>query len=231
MADGNILLDGTWYALEFHFKISDADGIMQAKANGVLALDYSGDTKPGADTTLDNIYILAIGSSGRTQYYDDIAINDTTGSVDNSWCGDGRIIAIKPNANGDVTGLLNSAGNQTNNYTYVDDIPSDGDTTFVSGSEVDLYDLYGAESPTIPTGYIPKGFWVEGRAKTTGSGIMSPMLKTSGSEITSGSVALGYEYAPIIGDYYSSDPITSGSWSQETLDAIQIGVKISGSGV
>jgi hypothetical protein len=56
---------------------------------------------------------------------------------------------------------------------------------------------------------------------------MSAMLKTSGSETTSGSVLLGSAYAAIKGDYYATNPLTSGSWSQETLDDIQIGVKVS----
>ena len=226
-----ILQAGVWYLIEGYLKIGES-GIVIIKLDGIPIIEYAGNTIVSAISLADTIEFYGeTHGNGHGFDFDDLALNDTTGSTNNSWCGDGRIVAIKPNANGDVAGLLNSAGNQTNNYTYVDDIPSDGDTTFVSGSEVDLYDLYNAGSPVIPTGYIPKGFWVEGRAKTTGSGTMSPMLKTSGCEVTSGSVALGYEYGAVVGDYYSADPITSGSWSQETLDAIQIGLKISGSGV
>jgi hypothetical protein len=37
--------------------------------------------------------------------FDDIAINDTTGTKNNSWCGAGYIIAVKPIADGSVNGF------------------------------------------------------------------------------------------------------------------------------
>lgn len=217
-----------WYLLEVYVKIHDTEGVVTVKLDGIEVYSFSGDTKPGADTTINNIVLGQKTSAVNYPAFDDIAINDTTGSVDNSWCGDGRIIALKTNASGDITNLTNSAGTQVNNYTYVDDIPADGDTTFVYGDSENEYDLYGFENPSIPVNNIPKMVWVEGRAKTTGSGTGRMVIKSSGSEITSGSMALGYEYGVLLSEYYSIDPITSGSWSQETLDAIQAGMKIGG---
>src|SRR5574340_1629974 len=132
----------TFYLLEFRVKIDDTVGVAQMKVDGVIDIDYSGDTKPGTATTINNLalvsnYNVAVGAAD--VFFDDLAINDTTGAVDNSWCGDGRVIYLAPNAAGDATQLTPSAGA---NYAAVDDRPHDSGSTYVEGITVDNRDLY-----------------------------------------------------------------------------------------
>ena len=116
-----LLLAGVWNLVEMRVVINDTTGVIQTKINGIEDIDFSGDTKPDANTVFERIYFLTIyGLTASDAYYDDIAINDTTGAADNSWCGDGCVIAIKPNAAGDNTDLTNSDETQVNNYSYVD---------------------------------------------------------------------------------------------------------------
>lgn len=66
-----------------------------------------------------------IYGSAATVYYDDIAINNVSGSFQNSWPGDGGVVALTPNAAGD-------SNCTTGNYTMVGEIPISN--TAASGS-------------------------------------------------------------------------------------------------
>ena len=58
---------------------------------------------------------------------------------------------LRPNGN-DTTALYNSAGNQTNNYSYVDEVSAnDADYVFPSGLGWSL-DLYALPDTSIPSG-------------------------------------------------------------------------------
>jgi len=84
----------SWALFELYAKIDDMVGVIRVKKNGILIYTFEGDTKPGLDTVINRVYFGAGNKNGIV--YDDIAINDTTGLIDNSWCGDGHIIALKP---------------------------------------------------------------------------------------------------------------------------------------
>src|SRR3972149_6225726 len=140
VATGDIAIQAsTWYVIEVHVKIDDTTGALDVRVDGVDDAAFAGDTKPGAETTFNT---LRYHGGSNTSYYDDLAMNDTNGSVDNSWCGDGKIILLKPNANGDSSQWDGSDGNQVDNYLLVDDIPSDDDTTYVQSAILANKDLY-----------------------------------------------------------------------------------------
>jgi len=105
--NGSLVATGTmtisqsaWYLVELHVKIGDgAAGSLELKVDGISNATYTGDTKPGADTTVTNIWFRNDSSglgANAFFYIDDIGLNDTAGAVDNSWCGDGHITVIMP---------------------------------------------------------------------------------------------------------------------------------------
>ena len=227
VADGGVspFAADTWWLVEIHFKLDDANGVIQTKINGILDIDYSGDTKPDASTVFDNIYFNQ-SSLTASQYLDDIAINDTTGSEDNSWCGDGHSVCIKPNADGDNIDLTGSDEDKTDNYAMVDDIPSDGDTTYVYGDTVDDYDLYELTAPSLPTNHTITRIWAEARAKDPDTGDIALMIKAGTTEDDSDDTTLTTAYSAIKGEEYLLNPDDSEAWEAADLNDLQVGVKI-----
>ena len=106
----NVVVVNTWYRMDVRVKIADANadptltGRIQLWIDGLLVIDFSGDTKPGADTTINVIAGVQNGPDmwTNTYYcYDNLMLNDTTGPApDNGRIGEGRIIALIPNADG-----------------------------------------------------------------------------------------------------------------------------------
>jgi len=220
-----ILSLATWYLLEVYVKISDAGGVITLKIDGTQDCTFSGDTKPGADTNIDRIRFYNDYNYGC--YWDDIALNDMVGAVDNSWCGDGHVIALAPNANGDLSQLLGSDGDSTDNYLLVDETPQDGDTTYVEGSAVDEKDLYNLAASGLLANSIIKEVWAEAVCKDTvgAGGLLALVLKTNSMEYASADIALGISYAILRGTNHPINPNTSAAWTIGELDALQAGPK------
>lgn len=200
-ATGTIpLLSSTWYVLEWHLKIDNSAGISEVKVDGVAdATTGSTDTQPGAETTFDNLYLSSNAGSAST-YFDDLALNDTSGGVDDSWCGDGKIILLTPNANGDSSDLVGSDSDSTNNYLLVDDIPADSDTTYVQSATPDDYDLYNLVACGL-SGVTISRVWAEARAKdlVAEGGQIKLTVKTEATEYDSSAIDLLTTYTIQIG--------------------------------
>ena len=223
-ATGSLMLAANvWYLLEVHVKIADEDGIIEARVEGgAVDVTFSGDTKPGADADIDNI--VWYGGSGGASL-DDLAINDISGTVDNSWCGDGKVVMLTPNANGDLSQLMGSDADQIDNYLLVDEFPKDDDTTYVEGSVVDEKDLYNLTDFGLNEQAI-KRVWAEARARDTvaDAGLVALALKTYDTEYVGPDVTLFTTFTKqILGTVHTVNPNTSAAWTPAELDALQAG--------
>jgi len=217
-----------WYLVEVYVKIDDTEGEVTVKLNGIPEVTFNGNTKPGAETTFDNIRFGNPGIGSTTYiYYDDIAINDTTGDVDNSWCGDGRVILIRPNGDGDHIDFMNSAGSTDPNYTFVDEIPSDGNATYVypSTEPANEYDLYTLETPSLPDNAIIARVWAEARAKSPTTDHPVAILLRGTMDTEGPATILGTSYQPVISAYHTMNDVGE-QWSSIDFDNLQAGVII-----
>ena len=137
-------------------------------------------------------------------------------------CGDGHFELLVANGNGDTNDWNGSDGNKVDNYLLVDDIPSDGDTTFVSatGTAQDMYNLSGYTG----TNKDIRRIWAECRAKdnAVSGGTIKLGYKHSGTVyLCSDARALSGNYARVVGDDTLLDPTDSTMWSEADLNAIQ----------
>jgi hypothetical protein len=226
VATGDIEVQANkWYLLEVHLKYADTGGELELKVNGDLDASFYGDTRPGFEPDIN--HFTWNRSSSDQAWFDDLALNDTTGAVDNNWCADGRVILLTPDDNGDVSQLSGSDGDSVNNYLLVDEIPADNDTTYVQedsggGGDRDLYNLEacGLSDVTI------RRVWVETRARITAvgpGGDLALIVKTHATEYASGGVLLEQTYDRYIGDDHATNPNTAAAWTTAELDALQVG--------
>ena len=102
------LLASNWHRMEVYFKADATTGAYEVKMDGVSILS---DTGLNTGTSgINSIKFYQEDDDAATVKYDDIAINDTTGSVNNSWCGAGTIVALKPNGAGNYSQFDESKG-------------------------------------------------------------------------------------------------------------------------
>ena len=135
----------TNYLLEFKddFTGAGSNDIVEAKCNGILFANSS--TRNLSDKLHSIVFGGNLNYEDQTTgewYFDNIAINDSTGSFQNSYPGEGKIIHLKPNAAGDYS-------DWTNSYTNVDEVTPNDDTDLVSSNTLDQKDDHHIESPTM----------------------------------------------------------------------------------
>ena len=199
-----------WTCLELYYKISDTVGVVTVKINGVQVFTFTGDTKPGAASTID---LIQFGPpSATTVYIDDLAIDNA------AWCGLGYYIALTTNAAGDVTQWTPTGGA---NYANVS-IPA-SDATFNTGATGQL-DNYAMTTTTLGAATVERVIPFL-RASNPAGGTVNVGLKTETVEHTT-AVTTPTSLTWLPGAEYINNPQTGNSWTQAQLDALQFVVDV-----
>lgn len=212
----------TWYLIEFYFKMASSNGIIQVKVDGVLDIDWTGNTNPSSYPYLNAWWFNNTGD----MLLDDIAINDTSGSEDNSWCGDGRVILLKPDGAGSSTQWTPSSGS---NYTCVDERwPSNGDTDYVESDTADAIDFYSLENGSFPSGVEIRRVWATAEARSTSpdSPKFALGIKSGNTTDWSSDLTLPLSYQVFRGTVYTKNPDTNSAWTVNDVASLEVGVKV-----
>jgi hypothetical protein len=216
-----------WYLLDCYYKEADApNGRFVVYADGNKIIDFTGDTKPGAGTTFDNVAIASGPLAGMGLYMDDLALNDTTGGVDNSYCLDGIVVKVTPDGNGTHNNWHGSDGDDVNNYLLCDEFPKDDDVTYNyrAGADAGTQQQF-AMSHLSFTGYTILRLWAEVRARKTAAAAMTlklGQLAAGGADVVSAGRALYVNnYGKVVGDDSFVNPVDGNPWEEADIDAIE----------
>jgi hypothetical protein len=211
-----------WYLMELYYKLHSTSGSLIMKIDGIQRLTYGGNTNPTSQPGINRI-VWASSSSFCTphqhRYLDDLALNDTSGSIDNSWCGPGRVERLAPNQDGDVLQWTPSSGSH---FQCVDEVPPNDNTDYVSADQANKKDAIHLAAFTDTNKTIER-VWIETRAAdyaSMGSRMRAGLL-TSGSYFMGDDVQLPYSYMRVMSPVYPKSPITGNAWSKAELDALQ----------
>ena len=192
-----------------------------------------------------NIGVAHTGDTTFDYVVDDVAVNDNSGSFQNSYPGEGKVVHLYPNGNGDNSAWTGSDGNSTDNYLLVDEFPPDDATTYVQSNTSGQIDDYNLAATTSEIGsgdtitLVQVGFRnavsdatgadpdVVLRVKAASGGTVeeSPSLDINSTTYGSpGGVAL----LPIANynlTLYDLPGASATAWTKADLDTAQIGVR------
>lgn len=234
----------TWYMIELSYQ-NGANASLEAK------LDGSSFASTAASADVGNVDRISFGGveAGQSHeyYFDDIGINDSNGSSQNSFPGSGKIISLKPNAQGDSNGYLVTNGGTAgagNNYTRVQEVTPDDATTYNASVLLAAEDLFNCDDSGIGAGDVINLVSVGARfANLVGADATTSFQleieKASGGTKSQSSAIIPNSTtwktnAPASPANYPitmyQDPDGS-NWSKATLDSMQIGYIVSAAGV
>lgn len=145
-----ILVDSTNYHIQVHVLISDAGGIIDVRIDDVLKGTFTGDTKPGSDTTVNKI---RWGGNNGNARWDTLTLNNTSGSSDNSWPGVRRVSRLAPSGPGFYVNNW-SRNTGSTNWEAVDEVPPDDDTTYLFTTTANLYESFSMSDFSISNANI-----------------------------------------------------------------------------
>jgi hypothetical protein len=219
-----VMAANTWYLIEIYFKLANAPNgrfVVYVDANKII--DYTGDTLPAALVTFDNIELAK--AAGSSLLLDDLALNDTAGAVDNSWCGDGVVVKVEPDGNGTHNNWHGSDADDVDNYQMCHEFPKDDDTTYVYHDNTSGVQQQFAMSHLSFTGYTILRIWAEARARKTAAAAMTlklGQLAAGGADVVSaGRVLYVGSYTKIVGDDSFVNPVDGNPWEEADIDAIE----------
>lgn len=216
-----------WNCIEFRLVVDDTAGILTCKINGATEIDETDiDTQATANANVGYVCVGASPANGSYRmwgYWDDVAINDTSGTVNNSWVGRGGIYGLKPSAAGTHTDFTPDSGD---NYSRVDDVPPDDDTSYVESDQVGDIDTYALEDLTPTEGAITAVKWIA-RAKLAeaGTGDFQRVLRHNGADYNGSDLSVDVSYAYFT-EILDQAP-DSTEWSIAKVNALEAGMELS----
>lgn len=231
----------TWYMIE----IDVSGGTGTAKLEGRLNGSVFATTSTQTISAFDAFYLGNPNSSSTMNlFYDDWAINDTTGSFQNTYPGTGQIVNLRPNAAGDNNAFATQTGGTAgaaNNFTRVNEVTPNDATTFngdVTTGHIDDFNIddtpssIGA-SDTINVVQVGIRYRAsvasaesafQARIKKAAAGTVSSSTAITPNATAFKSHANAKPFNPPLTLY--NDPDGS-AWAKATLDTTQIGYTIS----
>lgn len=180
----------------------------------------SGDTKPGADTTVNKFDVQAQTGSinsgpNADAYFDDFAV-DSAGFI-----GEGVITLLSPNGAGATTQLTPTGA--PNNWQNVDEVPP-SDADFNEATAANLKDTYTHAALPATAGSVGAAL-LAARVVKVGSSINNAYLVVRSGATDYESPANLMSLSPsIITGMWETDP-AGGAWTPTSLNASQIGIR------
>lgn len=220
----NTLIPGAWSCIEIYLKIDGVNGICTVKINGTACSTFNGDTLVGALNTVNCLKIGRVNNDVPVIYFDDFAVNDVNGAVNNSWIGQGgiRLGFVDGESASHAVDFTPSAGA---NWQCVDEIPA-SDADYVSDATVDAYDLYTLDTSSMPAaGTVSAVRWIARAKVDVDAANITPVIRSGVTTEQQADIPLSTSYVvkSLIMDV---DPIDDAAWTVAKVNALEIGVAV-----
>jgi len=211
----------TWYYVEMKAYCASSGGYVIVRLNGVEILNVSG-INTAFDSSNPNTERVKI--RGHDQFYlDDWYICDTSGTKNNDFLGDIKVLSYTPTRDGSRIDFTPVGA--TSNYQAVNETLQNSDTNYVTQSGIGMYDLYGFTAPSISGSLLGIQQTVTARKDDSGTRFIKLIGSYGSNSAESSSVSLLDTYRTYF-NIYESRIGTNEDWSFNDLNSAEFGFKI-----
>lgn len=214
----------SWQHIEALVFFSQTVGTVEVRVNGVTALSLSGiDT---VSSSLVECSQVAIGGANALYVtapggVDDVFCYDTTGSYNNTFIGDRRVLTLFPDSNTaqadwTVTGAATG-------YECIDEATPDDDTTYIAAADGSgAISNFGVQNLPAGISAISAVVVVE-RARKTEAGVANTQTSiVSGASETAGADKPMTEVYTYRQDVFQVDPVSGAPFTVSEVNALKI---------
>ena len=232
LGSGSVALAAnTMHYIEGRVVIHDSTGIVQIRLNGNMEINLSNvDTNvSGGDIKTINMGVTWNGSTSEgasiDAFFDDVIINDTTGTVSNSWPDGAGITMLVPNEDGNHTAWTSTGG--AVDYTEIDDVTTygnlpDGDTTTILSGTTGQRTSVNLSNTTQPGSVEAIMLCTYAKNSVSGSDQMAQSVRIGSTDYDSTAFVPATAYGWRT-DILTLNPATAARWLTSELDAMQQG--------
>lgn len=207
-----------WYVIEIRIKAHNTLGAIEVRVDGITDISFSGCTAPAGYHWTDRMGWYAFWM----YFIDDIVVNDTTGTENNSWPNQMKVILLKPTTGGDYS-EWNKEG-KILGYECVNDMPKNPSTYVYSTSsgQREMYQLENMPADASSIAVVRSSAWANRSSKNLSQ--LDFEVKTHGSIYTSSDQ--GLYLAPHHTSYaWDVNPNTGVAWTVDEVNNVQGGIK------
>lgn len=221
----SVLSTASWSYIEVRVKLSATVGEVEVRVNGnsTPVLNLSGVNTAGGASSYTVLSLMS--SNPFTNYFDDLYVCDTTGTVNNTFLGPISVYTLRPS--GDASVQYNPTGAASNWDCVNDDFP-DNDTTYVSTSTTGAIDYYQLDNLPISPTSIP-GVIVQGRTKMSDPGARSLKLRAKVSATSAAGAAKTLTQGNYTTDFsvFEKQPDGTSAWDTTSVNSLEAGYESS----
>jgi len=229
-SDSPALSISTWYRIEISYDDSNVNNLVTARIDGV---DFVTD-EIGPDVANGGVARFGtLNAVAATFYIDDIAINDTSGSYQNSWPGAGSIVHMHPNAAGDAAATAGI-------FADIDEVTPDDATSYIEVDTAIPANYNFESSADRGIGALDTITLVQAgtrqRPETAASAAWTPQIKSQSGGTTESGTSTTHndttwktngDVLPRVYKLTSYvDPQAGGAWTPALLDTMIVGVNV-----
>lgn len=227
----NIIQSDTWVYLEIDLTLdSTSSGAFVVRANSQPILTASSiRTSPN----VNGARMFSVYSGGPTNgglishYFDDIYVNDTSGTSNNGFDGDQQMLYFPPTAPGQFSQqTIGGSSPAATNWQSVNQTVPDDDTTYVYAASTGLKDTYKvAALPSNVSSIVSVTTILDAKTDTSGLGggaTIRPLIGNGVSHANGTSVSVNTSYIDKA-QFWGQNPLTSAAWSLSDWSNIEIG--------
>jgi hypothetical protein len=213
-----VLSSGTFYRIEFKCSTGNPSA-WEVLVNG--AVEVSGSSNLGGNPTAQIYLGKWVNRNGGSVdfFYDDVCVSDS------AYPGDGKSLLFLPSGDGSFTTWTIGAG-AGSKYEQVDELPPDGDTSYLISTQV-LLDAYTAAMQDCATvGLSGTINCVKGIYLVKGAGgFINTRIRGGGTNSDSANISINTVGAYVgIERLLALDPSTSAAWTTGGIDGAEVGV-------
>lgn len=224
------LIPLVWYRIEVSYDDSNANNTITARLEGVEFASGNGGNLGGNGC----IQLGALFDSSTMDInFDDVAVNDESGSYQTSFPGEGRIIHLNTSASGDNSSWTASTGNA---WDCIDETPP-SDTDYIDTSTLNAISDFNVSDSGLDSnvtvslvsvgarhrnGTASATSAYQLRVKKAASGTVSATGDIIPNTTTASTHTTAAPHVYQLNTYVDPD---SSAWTKTTLDSMQVGVK------
>ena len=213
------IVSNTWYHISLHV-VAGTPGTLEFKLSDGVPVDCSG-TNMAAWTYLVIGNLTAVGSGWDFQ---NIQVNDTTGTVNNSWPGNPIIpAAVRPTADTSITDWARSSG--SNDFDMIKEAQPDLDTTYVSSTVNGDRSTYDVGDMANPANSAIRAVCLTIVAKRADAASIIPLVQRGETVVELAAIPIGVDYMTPIEVVIEQDPIAVSDWTEANFNATKFGFK------
>lgn len=217
----SIIFAGTFNHIEAKINVDSIVGSVEIRVNGVRVLLLEDLDLGSSPATLFQANVGWQGNGGTSYYIDDYILWDDTGSYNNDFLGQQRVLTIFPNGDGTEADWSITGGSGPG-YDAIDELAQDGDTSYVRADTVG--DKSSFTLPDLPTETAAiRALFVPAMGRIDDAGVGNIKVSMiSGTDVLGGTdinLTPNYSYSRSVFEY---DPATNEAWTKEGVEAALI---------